>query len=58
MNCEKCKELVLLLIECRDALPAITVRRAMEYGVQLDLADRIESALEPWEVPAGTPGCM
>lgn len=58
ITCEKCTELAMLLVECRDALPAITMERARLHRVRLDLADRIEAALKPWEVPAGTPGCI
>jgi len=39
-----------LLLEARDALPAITIERAKLYNVSLSLADRIEAALEPWRV--------
>jgi hypothetical protein len=48
MNCEKCKELATLLLEARDALPAITLSSAKLHNIRLDLADRIETALEPW----------
>lgn len=51
-------ELVQLLVECRDALPAITIVRARLYDVSLTLGDRIESAIEPWEVADGTPGAI
>ena len=44
----KLRELLALLLECRDALPAITLVRAKLYRVRLDLAERIERALEPW----------
>lgn len=47
---EKCQEMALLLIECRDALPAITISAARLYNVKLDLDKRIEEALEPWRV--------
>ena len=47
---EKCKELASLLLEARDALPAITLASAKIRGIDLTLADRIEAALEPWEV--------
>lgn len=46
----KLKELLPLLLECRDALPAITIDRARLHRVDLTLADRIETALEPWKV--------
>ena len=46
----KSKEMIALLIECRDALPAITVTTARLHDVDLSLADRIEQCLKPWEV--------
>jgi hypothetical protein len=49
-NCRKCSELAQLLVECRDALPAISIVSARLHHVRLDLADRIEVALKPWEV--------
>lgn len=49
-NCQKCKELAMLLLEARDALPAITMTQARLHDIDLRLADRIESALEPWRV--------
>lgn len=45
---EKCVQLARLLLEARDALPAIDIVRARLYNVDLSLADRIEEALEPW----------
>jgi hypothetical protein len=48
--------LVLLLIECRDALPAITLASARLHGVDLNLGRRIESALKPWEAKEGEAG--
>lgn len=45
----KMKEMILLLIECRDALPAISLASAKMHGVDLTLADRIEDCLKPWE---------
>lgn len=47
---EKCQELAKLLIECRDALPAITMAMAKLHNVRLDLDKRIEEALEPWRI--------
>ena len=44
----KCLELAKLLLEARDALPAITRVQATLRGIDLTLADRIEKALEPW----------
>lgn len=52
----KLSELVVLIVECRDALPAITLGKARLHNVKLDLADRIKAVLKPWEVPKGTPG--
>ena len=49
----KMKEMILLLIECRDAIPAITMTSAKLRGIDLSLADRIESCLVPWEVEEG-----
>lgn len=45
---KKAVELAQLLLEARDALPAITVVRAKLFNVSLTLGDRIEEALEPW----------
>lgn len=45
---EKCRELAKLLLEARDALPAISLTTARLRGIDLSLADRIETALEPW----------
>ena len=39
-----------LLLECRDALPAISLASAKLHNVDLTLPDRIERALEPWRV--------
>ncbi len=49
-DCKQCKELAVLLLECRDALPAISQTSARLHGVSLTLADRIEAALEPWRI--------
>lgn len=57
-KCDKCWKLARLLIECRDALPAISLASTKLHGVRPDLADRIAEALKPWEVPAGTPGAI
>lgn len=46
----KMAEMAQLLVECRDALPAITLVSARLHGVDLTLADRIEKCLEPWEI--------
>lgn len=47
---ERTWRLAQLLIEARDALPAISQVSARLHRVDLSLADRIEAALEPWEV--------
>jgi len=52
-TCSKCNQLARLLIECRDALPAISIASARLHHVDLSLADRIEAALKPWEAPDG-----
>jgi hypothetical protein len=44
------KNLCRLLLECRDALPAISTVSARLHNVDLSLADRIEKALEPWRI--------
>lgn len=48
--------LARLLIECRDALPAISTVAARLHGISLSLADRIEEALKPWECAPGEDG--
>jgi hypothetical protein len=53
-ECKKCCELAMLLVECRDALPAISLSSARLRGISLTLADRIEESLKPWEVHDGT----
>lgn len=45
---EKIKQAANLLIECRDALPAITVVQQRLHNVSHDLDKRIEAWLEPW----------
>lgn len=50
LTCKKCGELAMLLVECRDALPAISLVSARLHRVDLRLADKIEEALKPWEV--------
>ena len=47
---KKLEAMATLLVECRDALPAISLVAAKLHGVRLDLADRIETELKPWEV--------
>ena len=49
-TCPKCNELAMLLLEARDALPAIHMTTARLRGISLSLADRIEFALEPWRI--------
>ena len=49
-KCQKCNELARLLLECRDALPAISLASARLHNVDLALADRIEHALKPWRI--------
>jgi hypothetical protein len=51
---EKASQLIGLLIECRDALPAISLTSAKLRGIDLNLDKRIEDALKPWEVHDGT----
>lgn len=46
----KMREMISLLIESRDALPAISLVSAKLYNVDLSLADRIEKCLEPWRL--------
>jgi hypothetical protein len=43
--------LFALLLEARDALPAISLASARLHNVDLTLADRIERAIEPWRLP-------
>jgi hypothetical protein len=47
--------LVRLLIECRDALPAISLASAKLHGLDLTLADRIDRAIEPWKTSEDDP---
>lgn len=49
-TCVKCNELAKLLLEARDALPVISLSSLKLRGIRLDLADRIEQALEPWRI--------
>ena len=49
------KEMFYLLIESRDALPAITMVSAKLRGVDLTLADRIEDCLKPFETANNDP---
>lgn len=45
----KVAEILNLLIEARDALPAITLASAKLRNIDLSLAARIDEALKPWE---------
>lgn len=51
----KMQEMIYLLIECRDALPAINMTSAKLYGIDLTLASRIKDCLQPWEIAEGNP---
>lgn len=53
---DKCDELAMLLVECRDALPAITLAKARERHIDLGLADRVELAISAWACEPDTPG--
>jgi hypothetical protein len=48
---EKIKQAFHLLLEARDALPAITMASARLHKLDLTLAERIEDWLEPWRLP-------
>lgn len=52
---EKIREMVRLLIESRDALPAISLASAKIHGIDLTLAKRIEHCLRPWETSDDDP---
>jgi len=47
---DKLSDVLCLLIEARDALPAISLASAKIHGIDLSLADRIETAMKPWEI--------
>jgi len=49
------KNMVYLLIESRDALPAIQMTAAKLRGIDLTLADRIETCLKPFETTHDDP---
>jgi len=49
------KEIMGLLLEARDALPAISMVSARINNVDLSLGDRIEDALEPWVTSTDDP---
>lgn len=46
----KVAEMFHLLLECRDALPLLTMKDAQQHKLSLTLDTRIEGALEPWRV--------
>jgi len=50
IECDKCKRMARLLLEARDALPAISLTSAKLHKVDLTLGDRIEKELKPWLV--------
>lgn len=47
---KKLDKFFYLLLEARDALPAISLASAKLHHVDLTLADRIEEALKPWRI--------
>lgn len=47
---EHLTRVLCLLLEARDALPAIPLANARLHNIRLDLADRIERAMEPWRI--------
>ncbi len=44
----KFKDMLLLIIEARDALPAISMTSAKMHSIDLTLVKRIEDCLEPF----------
>lgn len=48
--------LVRLLIECRDALPAITVAAVRLHNIDPRLDKKIETAIAPWAIQPGDEG--
>lgn len=44
----KIKEMQPLIIEARDALPAITLTSAKLRGIDLTLANRLENSIKEW----------
>lgn len=52
----KVKAMFKLLLECRDALPAISMVSARLRGLDLNLDKRIEDCIEPWRLPDETEG--
>jgi len=51
---DKMRDMIALLIQCRDALPAISLASAKLHNVPLDLDKRIEACLEPWRIDEPT----
>jgi len=51
----KIKEMFYLIIECRDALPAITMTAAKIHKINLSLANRIDECLIPFETTEDDP---
>lgn len=51
-------ELVQMIVELRDMLPAITLASAKLRGFDLGITDRVERLLKPWEVSDDTPGAI
>lgn len=47
------KSMARLLLECRDALPAISLTSARLHGIDLTLADRMEAQLESYARETG-----
>ena len=54
----KLREMVVLLVECRDAITAIPLTAVRLGRVSGDLDRRIEACLKPWEVDANHPGAI
>lgn len=52
------KKMFYLLIESRDALPAITMTSAKLRNIDLTLADRIEECLTPFETTDDDPNAI
>jgi hypothetical protein len=46
----RAQEMARLLVECRDALPAISLVSARLHNISPTLADRVEAVLKPWKV--------
>ncbi len=55
LHTEKETALARLLLECRDAISCISMAQARLHSVSLTLADRIDTALEPWKVADDDP---